>query len=720
MPEFTLSNLKITGFRGITVQQDVPLGNPLTVILGQNRNGKSSIANAIEWCLFGPEVAQIKYGEIRERETWEVKNLNSPACHVQCEFQSSDGKTLSVKRTFKTAKTSDISWEIKGGEKSTDEKKLHAFLRISSTDFVSSVHLHPETLRSLIIAKPKDRKEAIDRLLGLSELRDMVEAFASQKPNDWTTALDHDLEVLDGKLTTALSEKKRTIDTESTDLISQGVAKTDLTPEGALSYALELLNELQKFADRYHLTAPSIPTPADFTAIQQFRNQLPTVIEKLRNEHPALADQGKHLIQKSTLEGLRSSHASQLKKLEDAKLASTSHPEKRSVTELKAELTSNQTDLHKIEAEIREVSRNAKVLDEALTFFQNRTLSDRLACPVCGETTHSVEEWRAHIQKEISDKNLQPLRGRKEELAEKKITLEKAIEEKENLQNKIVNETSKLSSSVKNIEKAINRAISESDDPIAILNSEISALSETLASMQGQIQALNSSFTDFQSALLNLDRFQRIGNAHQEKAKIEAINDNDAYKQLKAIRKEADQHAEDEERLIEGLKSSVNSEAQKRLTNVQKAVSDTFSRLTNRPDYPGLKVSAVGDGFAIELTNQSEILKAVPILNHADINCAALSIFLALASSSQIAHRLGIVILDDPSQSLDIVCKKNLCQALSDLCDSRQVILATADNELGVLAKEMHKNKMLYNVKDWTPKGGPVIEAEATSAAHAI
>jgi DNA repair exonuclease SbcCD ATPase subunit len=113
-------------------------------------------------------------------------------------------------------------------------------------------------------------------------------------------------------------------------------------------------------------------------------------------------------------------------------------------------------------------------------------------------------------------------------------------------------------------------------------------------------------------------------------------------------------------------------------------------------------------------------IKAVSILNHADINCAALSIFLALAGSAQISHRLGIVILDDPSQSLDEACKKNLCTVLTGLCDSRQVIVATADEELKSAVFGIPKNKVCYAVKEWTPTGGPVIEAEATSAAHAV
>ena len=95
--------------------------------------------------------------------------------------------------------------------------------------------------------------------------------------------------------------------------------------------------------------------------------------------------------------------------------------------------------------------------------------------------------------------------------------------------------------------------------------------------------------------------------------KIEAIHEDDAYKQLKLIRKECEQYVEDVELLVEGLKNTVTAEAEKRLAGVQTAISSTFTNLTNRADFPGLKVSAVGDGYAIELVNASGTTRSARI-----------------------------------------------------------------------------------------------------------
>jgi uncharacterized small protein (DUF1192 family) len=548
-----------------------------------------------------------------------------------------------------------------------------------------------------------------------------LNAVAAEKPSQWTTALDQNLQILDATLTAALSEKKRTIDTESTALLSKGIPQTDLTAVGAQEYANKVLGDLKEFASAYHLTPPSIGGLTAFGGLQKFVTDLPSAIHKLRNEHPVLADQGHFLIQKSTFEGLKVGYLSHQAVTSDAVRELENYTDKRSIDQLDDAITLAKAEVAKTDAEMREVSKNATILDSTLLFFENRMAGERMTCPLCGETSRTVQEWRAHIQNEIEAKNLTPLKVRKQDFVNQVGALEKRKEEKVLLQKTLAAEQLKLSACVAGIEKAIGRSVLPSDDPSAILNAEIKRLNEAIAGLQQQVSVINSSFDEFQRAVLGLDRFQRIGMAQQEMAKIEAIHEDDAYRQLKLIRKECEQYVEDVELLVEGLKNTVAVEADKRLMGVQSAISSIFTNLTNRADFPGLKVSPVGDGYAIELVNASGTTRpAVPLLNHADLNCAALSIFLALASSTQMSHELGIVILDDSSQSLDTACKKSLCSVLSLLCEDRQVIVATEDDDLRDEVMQMTKTKISCVVKDWSPTGGPTIEYDGPAAIHAV
>lgn len=434
-----------------------------------------------------------------------------------------------------------------------------------------------------------------------------------------------------------------------------------------------------------------------------------------------LVDQGHSLTQKSNLEGLRVAYLSQYAAASDAQKELENYPDKRTPDQQDDAISQAKAEVAKADAEMREVSKNATILDNALYFFENRMAGDQIACPLCGQSSRTVQEWRAHIQDEIDAKNLSPLKARKQDLVNQVANIEKQKEDKTLLQKKTAAEQVKLSATVTGIEKAVGRSILVSDDPSAILSAEITRLNDVIAGLQQQVSNINSSFDEFQRAVLDLDRFQRIGKAQQEMTKIEAIHDNEAYKQLRLTRKECEQYAEDVELLVEGLKNTVAVEADKRLTGVQTAISSTFTNLTNRADFPGLNVSAAGDGYAIELVSTSGATRpAVPLLNHADLNCAALSIFLALASSTQMSHELGIVILDDSTQSLDAACKKSLCSVLSLLCETRQVIVATADNDLRDEVMQMTKAKISCVVKDWSPTGGPTVEYDGPAAIHAV
>jgi DNA repair exonuclease SbcCD ATPase subunit len=75
------------------------------------------------------------------------------------------------------------------------------------------------------------------------------------------------------------------------------------------------------------------------------------------------------------------------------------------------------------------------------------------------------------------------------------------------------------------------------------------------------------------------------------------------------------------------------------------------------------------------------------------MNCAALSIFLSLASI--LDRRCGFVILDDPSQSLDTAHKRFLTKVLEDVSKRLQVIVSTQDAEL-----------QTEIAKGFSPKGG--------------
>ena len=83
----------------------------LTLFIGENGSGKTSMLNAIFWAFTGNLTAQLRKEE--EDSKQEVLILNSDAaeekkiCQVEIEFEKDQQKYILIRRSSKTKKTDD-------------------------------------------------------------------------------------------------------------------------------------------------------------------------------------------------------------------------------------------------------------------------------------------------------------------------------------------------------------------------------------------------------------------------------------------------------------------------------------------------------------------------------------------------------------------------------------------------------------------------------------
>jgi DNA repair exonuclease SbcCD ATPase subunit len=90
--KYRIKQVCIEGFRGFTVPQTVDLAGENLFIFGLNGRGKSSIVEAIRWCLFGAPHG----GDIEVRNTF----YQAQECRVSLLLESSN-QTISVQREFR-------------------------------------------------------------------------------------------------------------------------------------------------------------------------------------------------------------------------------------------------------------------------------------------------------------------------------------------------------------------------------------------------------------------------------------------------------------------------------------------------------------------------------------------------------------------------------------------------------------------------------------------
>jgi len=171
-----IKNVKIEGFRGFTQEASFEFDNPITLLYGGNHQGKSSVLNAVEWCLYGDDCIGEKSG-IRERVgtgeiAWRVVNDSSQRAQVKLELEDAQGSFIIIREEERERGKKRKKLRIylpDGPEKEGKEAEyeLSRLIHLSFKDFATSIYQHQETIHDFIIQKPSEQSDALDRLLGL-------------------------------------------------------------------------------------------------------------------------------------------------------------------------------------------------------------------------------------------------------------------------------------------------------------------------------------------------------------------------------------------------------------------------------------------------------------------------------------------------------------------------------------------------------------------------
>ena len=87
---FRIQRLEIEGFKAFAAPQSFEIGGGHVFVFGRNGLGKSSVVEAVRWCLFG----------LRDRPEAEVRNVFYPAgeCRVELELDGPGGRWTMQRR----------------------------------------------------------------------------------------------------------------------------------------------------------------------------------------------------------------------------------------------------------------------------------------------------------------------------------------------------------------------------------------------------------------------------------------------------------------------------------------------------------------------------------------------------------------------------------------------------------------------------------------------
>lgn len=694
-----IKTLKVEGFRGFTKKKEFNFA-PVTILFGPNGTGKSSTLNAIEWCLWGGKCSGKDTG-IRERIDWEIKNRNASG-NPFVEIDFDNGERIS--REYKSKKKDEVhKGETIGG----------LLDKYSFNDFFVGVYQHQEVIRAILTQEPKDRNEGFDRLLGLSEYRNIGNIINEtiKKLEELCKKTETEISEFENKIKGKIDVWTAEIEKLGQELKNKGLKESDFNKEEEEKYKKEILAKLKEFIEKLSLQ------PSDeFKKLQsdekteRFLKVIKSEITRLRSEMPDVKKQNELFQRQSKLNRLLQEYKDSKGALK-VKEEELKHfvKEKGSRNEIENRINKLNEEISKIEKEKEQKSLQGSIIEKAIEYLKKEGI-DKNICPVCGKETkdlleHLKEEWekKYRFQLEELSKQLESLKNERKNTEE----LIKKLEEMEQ-DKKRINEN--LKGKIKSIGEELKREIKEDEDPEGILSKELEDIKENLEKLKKDVEQKQKELTSFEEELLIIDKLREYLEKIELRERAREIERMDEWKRMMEKKEELIKLKEKIHSIISAIKKASQEEAKTMIENAGGRINEYFKKITNHPQIKNLKLEVEedpkgGNNYEIKDDKGNSV---IPILSQGNLNALALSIFLALCENMP----FDFIMLDDPSQSLSSNEKKNFVEVLNSITEKKQVIISTMDSELFEYLKNLYKQKKIYKFKEWNPQDGPNLEEE--------
>jgi len=710
-----LKEITISGFRGYAeTPETLDLSLPAVLFMGGNRSGKSSTLNAIEWALYGDEVAGAGKVGIDERKGWLVKNRQASRVRVELVLYSDAGEVRVVRETVKGRKKGGtFSCTDENGNRHSDEAFLWNRLGLGPRDFMSSVYLHQEVIRDIVVTSPRVRKEALDRLLGISHLRNLFEAIKSVKIGSIEEKISSVYERLEYQVETKAQTYRETLNAEMERGEELGLAGDSFTQERLESGCLELLEHLHDLEKQAGTGPCGTQAPASPGGHDSFVREVRQVINRLRADHPGMRSQKALDEQRSGLDGAVSRF-----RIKKAALLALKQEKKEiengsgTMEVIREKIQTIQQDQHDLARELAGINDRINVVDETIRYLE--TLEDRqktTPCPACRQEIvpenllADLVEMKAGTREET-----EALEARKQENRR----LLKGLKEAEQRLGEIVREEipgaeTARDEALHSLEELLGRALQKEEDPEVAVDRRIR---EIAAEMENNKQVLErylqgvSALEKIMEALTCIIRVL----AYQERIrKLNAVRQSAPWLELDRKRDEVNEELGRVQTVQEVVESVLREKSQEKILETRGRIREMYRKLVNRPDFEWIEIDPESyDVYAVTDGNRDKLLT---FFNQGDMNCAALTLFLALGSAgSEAGTGASFFLFDDPSQSLDPEQKRRFVSLLEEVAEHRQILLATMDPELFEQARSgISRKKKVYTFGRWDPDRGPSI-----------
>jgi len=714
--ELRLKEIKIKGFRGYGKEEKrLDLSSPVVILFGGNRSGKSSTTNAVEWALYGREVTGKKIG-IAERNRWRTRNRNCDSVKVELVLESDKGDIHIFREMGKTRKRSGepFYYVDENGEKFEDQELLWSLLDMDARDFMSSAYLHQEVVRDIVVSVPSVREEALNRLLGVSGLRNLFNSLKGVSRTGYEKDVDEIYRNLQNNIQARSAAYQDTVEDSYAKGEKRGMGKGEFTKEGfnkRCSLAAGLVNKLAGKAGLEGIEARPPENASDFP---EFEEEIKSAVRRLRGENPGAVARSALVEEKGRLEGTLAAYRDKLGRVRELREKRGRLEKEGGLNDLVEKRAALVEERGKVAEELGRINARLPVIEATIAYLGK--LEDKTstaACPACeqdivpGEVLSRLRDVKGGMGDDARE-----LSGRSQKLAEDISSLDKAIEDlRKVIERDLPRAAEEVDESREEIGEILKRSIDAGEDPETLANNRLKRIEEELEGALGILRQYNEDLDKAEDAL---QEARLIGDLLVAQKKIEVINaitDSREWKEMDEARDRLNMELEGVSTVKDAVEAVLKEIAGEKLRAAEKSIVEYYQALVERPDFEAIRIDA--DDHEVYAVSGGESEKVITFFNQGDMNCAALSIFLALGGSSTRDGGPAFLILDDPSQSLDSEQKRKLAALIDRVAADKQVLLATMDEELlQFLREEVSKAKTVYRFGDWDPVYGPSFNGE--------
>jgi len=751
---WSLCSIEIHGFLGVgddglTVQLD----RPVTILIGPNGSGKSTILEAVEWALFGITAVGAAGEELRTPNLDAHRmyiHRGSPEAAVHLEF-AADGHALEWRRTRRHTKPRPgddaVVCNLDGEPVVPDPNELFG---VTGELFRRAVAPGQGALQALISGDKTKRDAALDRLFGVELLNNLTLGLSKAR---------FDLESerrglrakLDGFRSGLRSEITRRFDerTAARSAALDGEATAEmLTPAAAAASAEALGSELEVAVETrggdlatLRETFASLRTTADARWSGTGPGERETRLLEVAQTATAHRDRW----QKAVSDRLD-------EETEFGSLVESTGTEEH----LDMELGASKDKLAQLEASLNAMNSRIAVLSSAREWIAAQPVSpeEEIECPVCerpmieSELAGLIDVVLASLAGADGEASAvqERVEGARKQIRELSANLDAVSQKREQVGTLAKREQALATDIIHRLRGHAGQLPAQPDvveAPVATLVKEVLLLGASIApdgsslptpalndllgrlavatrsalqQTQGEIAQTREAAQAAREKVLSLERTIRFLEAEAQLDELDSAVGNVELATASAALDAVDSGVETLLAVIQVADGVSQAEAQARIADVAPRLSSWYERLSSHDSLRGARIDVTTrrdrggsrNSYSICATSDDGWeTGAGPMLSGGYQTVLAVAALCALSDDERSRTSLGLLALDEPTQSLDPDMTTRMGHAVARINVPRLFLTTTEETFADAATEGAGASQVrVIRLRDWTAAGG--------------